>query len=204
MKNSKQSLLENEFAWMTSSRFPEPVQDTLVSAASAIQTWLHTGGHKNLNFMKALKRKTGETFWEPSNFLWIKAGFHHVEFNTVFIDPERITVDTAVHEMAHILDNAMGVHRMASVFGGGPADDMIRAIGAEPDLFLPRFKSHNYEGVLRSLNLELNPTPYGRTMGPAEDFAEGFRMAVLRPDILKTAAPKRYEWFSIWKDSLFD
>jgi hypothetical protein len=202
VKNSKQTLLDDKYNWVTSTRFPEPVQDTLILAASAIQSWLLNSNDKNLDPLAAFQYKTGRVLWEPSNFLWRKAGFHHVEFQTVFIDPVRISIETAVHEFAHILDNTLGVHRMASVFGGGPADEMTRAIGVEPDLFLPRFHARNYEKALRSLNLELNPTPYGRTMGPVEDFAESFRLTVLHPEQLLSEAPKRYDWFAEWRKRL--
>lgn len=202
MKNSKQVFLGDNYYWDTSTRLPEPVQDTLILAASAIQSWLLNSSDNNLDPLAAFQHKTGRILWEPSNLLWRKAGFHHVEFQTVFIDPQLITVETAVHEIAHILDNTHGVHRMATVFGGGPADEMIRAIGVEPDLFLPRFKARNYEKALRSLNLELNPTPYGRTMGPVEDFAESFRLAVLHPEQLLVEAPKRYDWFAEWRKRL--
>lgn len=137
--------------------------------------------------------------WEPSSYLWRKVGFHHVEFHTVFIDPGAITVETAVHEMAHILDNSLGSHAMTSVFGNGPADEMIRSIGGEPELFLPRFNALRYETAMRAQQLELNPTAYGRTCGPAEDFAESFRLAVLHPELLKAMAPLRYEWFLDWR-----
>jgi hypothetical protein len=140
--------------------------------------------------------------WEPSNFFWRKAGFHHVEFSTIHIDPELINLETAVHEMAHILDNTLGNHGLASIFGGGPADQMVVHLGLNPDEFLPRFFAWGYESKLRERQIELNPTTYGRTRGPAEDFAESFRMAVLHPVLLKTSGPKRYEWFEIWRRQL--
>jgi hypothetical protein len=199
VKNTKQTILENKYLWVTSAGLPEQAQNTLLSAAVAIQSWLRIADNLKPHSTGELRRKTGVIFWKPSNLIWRKAGFHHVEFHTVFIDPRTISVETAVHEMAHVLDNSLGVHTMASVFGGGPADEMIRFIGGEPDLFLPRFFSARYEASLRSQQLELNPTTYGRMIGPAEDFAESFRLAVLHPEILQAEAPKRYDWFSDWR-----
>jgi len=202
MKNIKQAILENEYSWVTSYQLPNVVQDTLVSAASAIQDWWQIANDQNLPPIQFLNRRIGTILWEPSNYIWRKAGFHHVEFRTVYIDPRTISDETAVHEMAHVLDNSLGSHSMASIFGGGPADELIRFIGGEPDLFLPRFYSRGYEKAMRSQELELNPTLYGRSFGPAEDFAESFRLAVLHPEILKTEAPRRYEWFLDWRKRL--
>ena len=204
MQNNKQTTLEKNLFWMTSSMFSEQVQDTILNAAVAIQTWLKISGDHQVHALEPVRQKIGPVLWEPSSSLWRKAGFHHVEFHTVFIDPAAITIETAVHEMAHVLDNALGMHRMASIFGGGPADEMIRYIGGEPDLFLPRFFARKYEIVLRSQQLKLNPLPYGQTRGPAEDFAESFRLAVLHPELLKTAAPKRFNWFSEWRNRLLN
>ncbi len=137
--------------------------------------------------------------WKPSSRLWRLIGFHHVELATVYVDPRSITPETALHELAHILDNRLGAHPMASIFGGGPSDDMLRFIGAEPDQFFPRFSAIGYEQALVHAGCELSPTKYGRTKGPAEDFAEAFRLAVLEPALLDKLAPKRYEWFRQWK-----
>lgn len=127
-----------------------------------------------------------------------------MEFSTIYIDPERLNLESAVHEMAHIFDNNLGNHGLASIFGGGPADQMIVHLGLNPDEFLPRFLARGYESKLRAQRIELNPTTYGRTRGPAEDFAESFRMAVLQPELLRTFAPKRYEWFEIWRRQLIE
>jgi hypothetical protein len=202
MKNEKQTILENKYRWVTSSELPDSALDILESASRAIREWMQIPGDHNLKQIEVLNKRIGMTFWEPSNIIWRKFGFHHVEFDSVFIDPGLITVEMAVHEFAHILDNSFGSHRLASIFGGGPADEMIRFLGVEPDLFLPRFYSRNYESTLQQLNLELNPTLYGRTRGPSEDFAESFRLAVLHPEQLKTAAPIRFKWFSEWRTQL--
>ena len=202
MKNAQQEILENEYCWATSIEFPNAALDVLSAAASAIHIWLLNGDDNRRIPIEFLNHRIGTIFWKSSNFLWRKAGFHQVEFQTVYIDPRTISVETAVHEMAHILDNSLGAHGMASIFGGGPADELVRYIGGEPDLCLPRFYSRGYEVAMRSQRLELNPTPYGRTFGPAEDFAESFRLAVLHPEILKTAAPLRYEWFLDWRKRL--
>ena len=70
--------------------FPEQVQDTILNAAVAIQTWLEIQVTSSPP-LEPVRQKIGQVSWEPSDFLWRKAGFHHVEFQTVFIDPAAIT-----------------------------------------------------------------------------------------------------------------
>jgi hypothetical protein len=141
--------------------------------------------------------------WKPSSTIWRMIGFHHVELFTVFIDPRGLTVETALHELAHVLDNRLGSHPLASIFGGGPSDDLLRIFGLEPDQFFPRFSAPGYEKALVDAGCELNPTEYGRSKGPAEDFAESFRLAVLDPGLLKDKAPKRLAWFNQWRQTLY-
>jgi hypothetical protein len=85
------------------------------------------------------------------------------------------------------------------MFGGGPSDNMLRYIGIEPDQFFPRFSAAGYEKAMVNAGCELNPTAYGRSQGPAEDFAESFRLAILQPELLNEQAPRRFLWFSEWK-----
>jgi hypothetical protein len=140
--------------------------------------------------------------WKPSPAVWKAIGFHHVELSTVFVDPRGLPVETTVHEIAHILDNRLGPHPLASIFGGGPSDDMLRSLGVEPDQFFPRFSAPGYERTLTNAGCELNPIPYGRSKGPAEDFAESFSLAVLQPDKLAFFAPQRFAWFQSWRNRL--
>jgi hypothetical protein len=199
MNYLKQMQLDKEYGWKTSSHFEEGVEDVLISAGKAIQKWLQSSGTTPEITNLA---KFGNVFWEPCNFLWRKAGFHHVELQTVYIYPERITLETAVHEMAHILDNKFGSTTMSSILGGGPSDNMFRFIGGEPDLFFPRFLAFRFEEYMQKNKLEINPTPYGATRGPAEDFAETFQLAILNPGLLEKAAPQRFAWFINWRDQI--
>jgi hypothetical protein len=67
---------------------------------------------------------------------------------------------------------------------------MLRFVGIDPDQFFPRFSAIGYEQSLTRAGCELNPTKYGRSKGPAEDFAEAFRLAYLSPQLLKNRHPK--------------
>lgn len=184
--------------WDVSSQIIDSHCDLLVQGISKIDTWLGVPG-----CLERLAKNTGGINIVTSPWIWQKLGFHHVENNTIFLDPENLTLETVVHEFAHIFDNLLGSHILAAIFGGGPSDDMIRYLGVEPDQFFPRFYSPGYESVFLKNHIELNPTVYGRSYGPAEDFAETFRLAVLDPDRLSLAAPRRFKWIHNWKNGHF-
>jgi hypothetical protein len=193
-----QQFLKTAIHWDIAGQIPESSYETLLKAATSIDTWLGKSNQLS-NPIGMISKLMGGIRWRPSSFVWKKLGFHHVEFSTIFFDPALLPFDTAIHEIGHVLDNSLGSHRLASIFGGGPSDDLARYIGIEPDVFFPRFHAPGYEKTLRDLKLELNPTDYGRNNGPAEDFAESFRLAVTDPEILISAAPLRFKWFENWK-----
>lgn len=191
-------IIVNSMQWDVSSQIIDSYCDTLVQAVSQIDTWLGVPG-----CLERSVKKSGGIRIVSSPWIWQKLGFHHVEYNTIFLDPRNLAMDTVVHEFAHIFDNLLGSHILAAIFGGGPSDDMIRYLGIEPDQFFPRFHSPGYERSFQENHIELNPTVYGRTYGPAEDFAETFKLAVLDPERLFLAAPRRYKWIQNWKNEHF-
>ncbi len=196
-------LLRNSTFWNVAVEIPETKCETLLLAAAAIDAWLGKTTQNHASPIACLSKRMWGIDWKPSPFLWRKLRFHHVEFSTVFIDPCSFPFETAIHEIAHIIDNSLGSHRLASIFGGGPADELARYLGTEPELFFPRFHAPGFEKILREQGVELNPTEYGRSNGPAEDFAESFRLAVLEPQVLASCAPLRFKWFELWKTNLW-
>jgi hypothetical protein len=195
--NPRMELL-NSLRWDVDSSISTETCENILQASRLFSLWVSGANESDEKVLSIIQY----VHWKPSSTLWRMIGFHHVELSTVFIDPRGLTVETALHELAHVLDNRHGPHPLASIFGGGPSDDMLRYIGLEPDQFFPRFSAPGYEKVLVDAGCELNPTEYGRLKGPAEDFAEGFRLAVLDPKLMKDKAPKRLAWFTQWRETL--
>jgi hypothetical protein len=179
---------------------PAGVRGNIRLAVKLVASWLTAGGQPD----GAIPDLLQNIQWKPSPLLWRTIGFHHVELSTVFLVPRSFPVETAVHELAHILDNRLGPHLLASIFGGGPSDSMLRFVGIEPDQFFPRFSAPGYERALTEAGCELNPTLYGRSKGPAEDFAESLQLAVFQPEVLAKSAPLRFEWLTKWKETISD
>jgi hypothetical protein len=190
--------LSNGIYWSVDSSIPPQSIENIRKASVRLLEWINPVDYQN----EKIRTLIHGIHWKPSSVIWRKIGFHHVEISTVFIDPRSFPVETVLHELAHILDNRLGPHPLASMFGGGPSDDMLRFVGVDPDQFFPRFSAAGYEKALVNAGCELNPTAYGRSQGPAEDFAESFRLAILQPELLNEQAPRREGWFCNWKKSL--
>ncbi|GAP21054.1 hypothetical protein [Leptolinea tardivitalis] len=195
-------ILSDEAEWTIDARLSDATCDTILQALKAVENWLFQGRIQPRTSSQLFK--TIGIYWKPSPPFWWKTRYHHVEFSTTFVVGEALCCDTAVHEIAHVLDNFLGMHPLSTIFGGGPADLMCRSIGAEPECFFPRFRAPGFEKRMTALCVEQNPTLYGRSLGPAEDFAESFRLVVTNPDYLHSSAPCRYDWFENWRLTLLD
>lgn len=195
-------LLNRTAYWDVAAEINDSNCESLLKAASAIDSWFGTSRQWKTRPVALLSKFLGGIQWKPSPPIWNKLGFHHVEFSTVFVNPTSLPFETAIHEFGHVMDNSLGSHPLSSIFGGGPSDDLARYIGIEPEIFFPRFHAANYDKVMQELNLELNPSDYGRKNGPAEDFSESFRLTVTDPEYFAAAAPIRFAWFENWKLSL--
>ena len=105
-------------------------------------------------------------------------GRHHVRGAVVYL-LSGFDVGSVVHELGHVLDNRLGfeIPVGAALFGGGPADNMSRLLGADPTQ-CPFNRSAC--GGYSTLSEELAQGVYARS-GPSEDFAEAFRLSVLDP-----------------------
>ena len=99
--------------------------------------------------------------------LWIKtylgnAVFHHGNEVRSFVYPSRDiylksdeTQYWVKHELGHLLDNNIkGGRAPATIWGGGPADAMLKFVGGNPESCFPRFQcSSDYIKKLRGLNI---------------------------------------------------
>jgi hypothetical protein len=122
----------------------------------------------------------------------------------VFLDRDNASVELIIHEMGHVLDNSLGPE-WAAILGGGAADDMARDLGGSPRDCVLRFDcASKYVGRSPGSNqygsprTYWTPTEHPRSfhddyarMGPAEDFAEAFKFAVMDSGADR---PQRVRW----------
>ncbi len=100
-----------------------------------------------------------------------------------------------VHELGHVLDNALGGVLPATFVGGGAADRMVAAVGGKPERCVPRFvPMSDYVEKVTPLESWLPREAYGNTC-VAEDFAEAFVWTLTNPQRVPTGRRAWMETF---------
>jgi hypothetical protein len=154
------------------------------NAGTAVGKWFETnGGGDSAGRMRAV---FGGTYFShvskslAAKFFAELNNRNHVVGKTVYL-LDTFSVNAVIHELGHVLDNSLANIQYpggASVFGGGPGDDMARAVGLDPTECFFRFQC-DWEQIALSSGAEINPLAYGRKFGPSEDFADSFKLSVL-------------------------
>lgn len=137
---------------------------------------VHTGGVPQ--FLASWYNRQGTSIVFPYRDIWLAADFELRAYPRLHI----------AHELAHVLDNHLARRRLpATIFGGGPADRLIRHLGGSP-LGL-RFANGSC-GLPADLLWTANGG-YGNRSS-AEYFAEAFAWSVYDPSRLPS--PALQEW----------
>ena len=139
---STANLLRSEYGWKISGTFNETHLAVLLMAAQDLtafaeaqapgsgQSWMrrwlspvhfHLGGLPQWVTTRLAGHEMSVVF--PRHDIWLSADFltlsnprHHI-----------------VHELAHVLDNHLSTRALpAAIFGGGPADRLVREMGGTP------------------------------------------------------------------------
>ncbi len=138
--------------------------------------WLHLGGVPQLAATWYNRQATSIVF--PRTHIWLAADFDRQTNPRLHL----------AHELAHALDNRLARRRLpATLFGGGPADRLIRDLGGRPRGL--RFANGSYglpAGLLWTAN-----GGYGNRSS-AEYFAEAFAFSIYDPSRLPS--PALLEW----------
>ncbi len=148
-------------AWLLQKLAPLRVH--LGGAPHALATWFN-------------RQPTSIVF--PRTNLWLVADFEQRANPRLHL----------VHELAHILDNRLAQRSLpATIFGGGPADRLFRALGGQP-------RGARFANGVASLAPALRWTVnagYGNRSS-AEYFAEAFAWSIYDPSQLPS--PALLEW----------
>ncbi len=116
----------------------------------------------------------------PRRHVWLAAEFTGEQFGRQHI----------AHELGHVLDNCLGSNILpAAIFGGGPADGLIRWLGGRPGRL--RFRN-GLCGIDEAYHFPAhNQHAYGNT-ATAEYFAECLSCLVYHPERLPGPAIEGY------------
>ncbi len=159
-------------------------------AAKQISNYFGLNGGNGGGRMRALS----PVYLSHASEFWIEKGYHHVEARSIILIPSISQVDI-IHEFGHIVDNVTGNTRYASIFGGGPSDDMVRHLGVDPSRCSLRFQCSDYKQMLRDENAELPYYDYAYH-GPSEDFAVTFEKIVISDSKIQSENPVRVTWMT--------
>lgn len=128
-------------------------------------TFTRPGWMGNLSPLK------GKSFVFPRSQVRLMPGVEQVSHGSAHI----------IHELGHVLDNALGGALPATFVGGGAADRMVAAVGGKPERCTPRFvPMRDYVAKVTPLESWTPPDAYGNTC-VAEDFAEAFVLTLVSP-----------------------
>lgn len=188
LKNDTVAMLAENYGWQLEGQWTEAEEEVLLGAAEGIERyvervadvegrlWMHTyvgelTFHHGAWLAEALKANVSL----PGGHILVLGGFGGS------VEPY---TDMA-HEVAHVIDNKQGGNLPATLVGGGPADEMVAAVGGEPELCRPRILCPEEYGP-RVGGVESWPQEAYATTGVAEDFAETFAYAAFFPERVPT------------------
>jgi hypothetical protein len=177
--------LRTQYGWRVAGRWNEAQLQALLKSGAAINDYVqglkgYLPGSWLARFLPAVFRQKGpfnriralrgNSFVFPFRDVWMQEGFEngpHPEWHIV-------------HELGHVLDNRLGGWMPSTFSGGGPADEMVRAVGGKPEKGRLRFRPmRNYAAIITPLESWLQGG-YGNT-SVSEDFAETFSLTIFQP-----------------------
>jgi hypothetical protein len=154
---------------------------------------------------KSIREYVNQSTGKDGN-LWIKsytgsAVFHPGNQSRSFVFPSHDIYlvggedkYTVIHELAHVLDNHFSSGSVpATILGGGAADEMLKAVGGNPETCVPRFQcSADYDTRVAGSD----PWPggsYGNN-SVADDFADTFTNVTTG----RTTPYRRTVWMTVF------
>lgn len=184
--------LIRDFSWNISGNLSKKELGIIYGAGSTIQNYIESIGG---NGGEWIRKHLGDTVFvknsatikqarkiNASAFVW--------PYNTVRMSAFPLDRGTIIHELGHVLDNNQkGGIIPATVFGGGPADDMVKAMGGNPTACIPRLqcwsvglKPLGYKWYIDNVagRDSWDSFLYGNN-GVSDDFAETFMWTLVDP-----------------------
>lgn len=199
--------MKQRFGWTVSERFSEKERQGLLQTgdeiSTAIEKWL-----PGMNGDAWIRRNLGTAIFHrgglpqkvvslanngaaislvfPNRHVWLDPG----TFDSV--QPTR----WVAHELGHVLDNRQ--HWLAIWWGGGPADELMKALNAQPQ----GLRWANTKKLAKNLPAAHSWTQHNQGHRPnygdnssADYFAETWMYSIYRPDVVPVAARA---WFMDW------
>lgn len=188
----KARYLYRDYGWYVDSSINEEEVEIILRAAKTISTIFDRFGG---NGVARMRGSLSPVWITHANFIWSDVlKYHHVVAQTVYL-VRGFNEDILIHEMGHVIDNLNGNSITASIFGGGPSDEMARSLGVDPTQCTFRFNCSKYGAFLLNAKSELPISDYA-LKGPSEDFAETFINLTKNRAIAVQKIPVRSKWMA--------
>jgi hypothetical protein len=162
-----------------------------LEAGEAIVAWFAQNGGSDA--IGRIRATFGGTRFAHADFIGRNVlNKHHVRGSTIFL-LDNFSLATVAHELGHVLDNRLGFGWPigSALFGGGPADEMARALGGDPtSCGWNRSLCSGYGTPDEPIRRDDKLMAYARS-GPSEDFAQSFMVSVLQGSTLQSNYPLR-------------
>jgi RHS repeat-associated protein len=183
--------LFEDYGWYFVGQWQIAEIELLRDAAKEIAGFFDNHGG---NGQARMRGAISPVWFSRGGLFWNWLGRHHVVAREVYL-VSPFSIGNIIHESAHALDNLTGSSIYASIFGGGPSDDMARSLGMDPTRCTLRFSCSKYIDMLRDAKSEPPPTDYG-LHGPSEDFADSFMLLISNDATMRQKAPIRSNWIT--------
>ncbi len=183
--------LYQQYGWYIDGVWTLDDLSIFLEAGEAIVAWFaQNGGGDAIGRFRA---NFGGTGFAHADFIGRNVlNAHHVRGSTIFL-LDNFDLGIVVHELGHVLDNRLGFGWPigSALFGGGPADDMARTLGADPTgCGWNRSRCSGYRTPNEPIMDNDTLMAYARN-GPSEDFAQSFMVSVLQGSTLQSSYPLR-------------
>jgi RHS repeat-associated protein len=182
--------LYQQYGWYIEGVWSIDEVSLFLQAGEALAAWFAQNGGGDA--MGRLRSVFGGTVFKHADFIGHALNAHHVRGSTIFL-LDNFDLAIVIHELGHVLDNRLGFGWPigSALFGGGPGDDMARALGANPrSCGWIRSNCAGYRTSNEPIIDNDDLMAYART-GPNEDFAQSFMVSVLDGATLQSNYPLR-------------
>jgi hypothetical protein len=199
--------IEQKYGWKVDGTYTVEHLMTVLEAGSLIESYVTNLTQRSGQAW--IKTYIGNAEFHISGALVNSARNHKIRGfvfpNTDVYLPAKFTARVVIHELGHVLDNNQGDTISSVWFGGGPADQMIKDCGGNPEgIPFPHFKDRadyraQYSGP------EAWPEYMLGARNPTDDFADTFLVAVTSEasnSNIQDFVPQRLAWMDAYVTNL--
>ncbi len=177
---SQKAALVKDYLWTVQGDWTLDELASLIKAGQELQQYIET--NTKTNGQAWIRKHLGAVvFHKQSIFNQLLHSSFALPTRDIYLQNINIATYSGprfiLHELAHLLDNDLGGRLPASIFGGGPAEKMVAAVGGHPEFCLIKFSCRRGYATNISGPETWGKYAYGNN-SVADDFADTFTFAI--------------------------